>query len=49
MMKKVIGILFIIGMILILADVDNMMIFFATKVIGIIMMIPTYLIFRNEE
>ena len=48
-MKKVVVALLIIGMLLCLVDVDNMMIFLATKVIGIMFMLPSFLIFKFQE
>ena len=47
-MKKVVVALLIIGMLLCLVDVDNMMIFLATKVIGIMFMLPRFLIFKFQ-
>lgn len=48
-MKKVVVALLIIGMLLCLVDVDNMMIFLATKVIGIMFMLPSFLVFKFQE
>lgn len=47
-MKKAIIILFIIGFIFGLLDVNNMMLFLATKVLGIIMMMPMFMIMKGE-
>ena len=48
-MKKVVVALLIIGMLLCLVDVDSMMIFLATKVIGIMFMLPSFLVFKFQE
>lgn len=48
-MKKVLIALFIIGMIFGLVDVDNMTVFFATKVIGILFMLPACFFVKFEE
>ena len=47
-MKKVAGILFVIGMMFGLLDVDTMSVFLLTKVIAIACFIPAYLILREE-
>lgn len=48
-MRKVLIGLFIIGMIFGLLDVDNMTIFFASKVIAILFMMPACLFVKFEE
>lgn len=48
-MKKLAIILFIIGMFTFLVDVNNMTVFFATKIIGLALMIPAFLTIKFEE
>ena len=48
-MKKIIGILFIIGALLLLADFNNISIFIMTKIVGLILLIPAFMTYKFEE
>lgn len=48
-MKKISIALFIIGALLMIVDVNNMAMFFGTKVLGILCILPAYLTFDIAE
>lgn len=48
-MKKISIALFIIGALFMIVDVNNMAIFFGTKVLGILCILPAYLTFDIVE